>query len=393
MGKKILGINGLGRIGKLILWQFSAGREFDEIVVNLGREVGCSLEDLKRYIEKDSTYGSLDAAMFGMMSDRKINYEVDEKNNTITIDGLKIHILTTHRNPRDIDWKGAQIVVDTTGQFNKPNRSKNHPDGSLRGHLEDCRVKKVILSSPFKLEEGDVLPEDATMVVLGVNGHDYDPYKHNIISNASCTTTALAHMLNPLLHCFGAEAISSFSMSTIHATTGKQTVLDCVPKSGESDPCKNRSAMNNICLTTTGAAIALKEILPEMKQTPFTAKSIRIPLMTGSLVDLTVNVGCQKGLIKTAEDLNDLYVKFREDAQVSKYLKIEKKPTVSSDIVGSPFAAVVIAGSETEVITTSMQYESCKQQFKIFGWYDNEFASYVRMLRANILMVAHSIRY
>ena len=125
---------------------------------------------------------------------------------------------------------------------------------------------------------------------MGINDSDYDPRRHRIVSNASCTTTCLAHMMKPLLNAFGPQRILSASMATVHAATGSQQVLDRLPKAGKTDLRKNRSIMNNIILTTTGAAKALALVIPEMEQIGFIAESVRIPTATGSLIILVVNL-------------------------------------------------------------------------------------------------------
>ena len=182
------------------------------------------------------------------------------------------------------------MVVDTTGQFLDPTLPADHPSGSARGHLE-AGAEKVIVSAPFKIKgEGAPMPEDAITTVMGVNAHDYDPKRHRIISNASCTTTCLAHMMKPLINAFGAKRILSASMATVHAATGSQQVLDRLPKAGKTDLRKNRSILNNIILTSTGAAKALRLVIPEMEHIGFIAESVRVPVSAGSLIILVLGI-------------------------------------------------------------------------------------------------------
>ncbi|MBU2453687.1 MAG: glyceraldehyde-3-phosphate dehydrogenase, partial [Proteobacteria bacterium] len=266
-----LGINGLGRIGKLSLWHHAGRKYFDTIVINVGREVGNSFQDIIHYIERDTTYGRLDSFLHGYQA-KPVIREVDEVNALMTVNGIKVKILRQNRNPKDIDWAGhnAKIVVDTTGQFLDPSLGADEPKGSIRGHIE-AGAQKVIASAPFKLKEGVAMPEDAVTTVMGINDKDYDPLRHQIISNASCTTTCLSHMIKPLIDYFGIERILSASMATVHAATGSQQVLDRLPKTGARDLRKNRSIMNNIILTTTGAAKALQLVIPEMSTIGFIA--------------------------------------------------------------------------------------------------------------------------
>ncbi len=398
-----LGINGLGRIGKLTLWHHVARKYFTEIVVNTGREVGRSLEDLASYIEKDSTYGRLSTYLYGYKGGRVIE-ELNEKEGTMRIDGVKVKVLRESRNPKDIKWKdeGVRLVVDTTGVFRDPQAEADSPKGALRGHLE-AGAEKVILSAPFKLKDKEKgFPEDSVTVVYGINTEDYRPEKHRLISAASCTTTCLAYMVKPLLDHFGADRILSASMVTVHAVTNSQSVLDKPPKAGAKDLRKTRSVFNNIILTTTGAAEALALVIPEMKRIGFMAESVRIPTTTGSLIVLVVNIQDESLENRiTREVINDIYRRGAE-GPYKPYLVFTEEQNVSTDIIGYPQAAAVIEGAETHTRTAIARVDltkacagiskediskiSCAQveipitQAVIYGWYDNEYGSYVVML-------------
>ncbi len=218
-----LGINGFGRIGKLAVWHHVARKYFDEIIVNIGRHAGTSLEDIAHYAERDSTYGLLRGFLYGQKAEPLID-TLDEKSGSMTIDGVKVRFLRSSRNPAEINWReyGVKLVVDTTGQFLDPTLSPDHPKGAARGHLE-AGAEKVIVSAPFKIKDkGKPMPDDAITTVMGINDNVYDPRCHNIISNASCTTTCLAHMIKPLLNTLGPKKILSASMATVHAVTGSQ---------------------------------------------------------------------------------------------------------------------------------------------------------------------------
>ncbi|NWH03685.1 type I glyceraldehyde-3-phosphate dehydrogenase [Desulfobacter latus] len=409
---KILGINGLGRIGKLTLWHHVGRKFFDEIVINVGREVGTGMDDLVHYIERDSTYGRLEAFLHGSRAESVIT-DVDPESGTLVVNGVKIKILSTDRNPKDIAWadNNVELVVDTTGQFLDPNLESDAPKGSIRGHLE-AGVRKVIASAPFKLKQGAVIPDDAVTTVMGINDKDYDPVRHCLISNASCTTTCLAHMIKPLLDAFGVNRLLSASMATVHAATGSQQVLDRLPQAGKTDLRKNRSIMNNIILTTTGAAKALQQVIPEMANIGFIAESVRIPTATGSLIILVINL--QEELDKPPvkrELINRIY----EDTakkQADGYLIFTDKQNVSSDIIGTPRAAAVIEGHETHTRTACLSIDLAHMQgldkemlenindrvcaiqvtqAVIYGWYDNEMASYVNMLGDRTVTVAESM--
>ncbi|QER41964.1 glyceraldehyde-3-phosphate dehydrogenase [Thermodesulfobacterium sp. TA1] len=392
-----LGINGLGRIGKLTLWHHIARKYFDEIVVNVGREVGTSFSDIASYLEKDSTYGWLPVYLYGHKGKRVIE-NLDEKEGTMYIDGVKVKILRTSRNPKEINWReeGVKLVIDCTGKFRDPNADPEGSKGAVRGHFLGG-AEKVIVSAPFKVKEKEKgIPEDAVTVVYGINEEVYQPNKHNLISAASCTTTCLAFMVKPLLDYFGVDRILSASMVTVHAATSSQVVLDRLPKEGTKDLRRMRSVFNNIILTTTGAAEALSLVIPEMKKVGFMAESVRVPLTTGSLIILTINI--QDESIENHIDrelINNIY----KEAAATKYkdfLIFTTEQNVSSDVIGYPKAAAIIEGSETHTRTATAKVDICKAlpevgtvcthveipitQVVVYGWYDNELGSYTNML-------------
>ena len=396
-----LGINGLGRIGKLTLWHHVSKKYFREIVVNTGREVGKSLADLVHYIVRDSTYGSLPMYLHGCKAGEVIQ-NVNDTDGSMTIDGIKITFLKKARDPREIGWKnhGVALVVDTTGQFLDPTLSADVPKGSVRGHLE-AGAARVIVSAPFKIKDkAQAMPHDAVTCVQGINEHDYDPARHKIISGASCTTTCLAHMMKPLLDVIGAKRILTASMATVHAATGSQQVLDRMAKPGATDLRKNRSILNNIILTTTGAANTLALVLPQMKQIGLIAESVRIPVTTGSLIILVVNIQEDASRASISRQvINDIYRQAAASAQG--YLVYTDEQNVSGDIIAMPKAAAIIEGHETHTRTaevtvdierlSGIKPELLKElkdaeigiplsQAVIYGWYDNEMGNYVHML-------------
>ncbi len=408
----VLGINGLGRIGKLTLWHHAGRKSFDHIVINVGRDVGKGFEDIVHYIERDTSYGRLDAFLGGFQGGPVIS-DVDSEAGTLKVNGVNVTILRNQRNPKDIEWAdhGVELVVDTTGQFLDPNMPADAPGGSIRGHLE-AGARKVIASAPFKLKQGAQMPEDAVTTVMGINDTDYDPTRHVLVSNASCTTTCLSHMVKPLLDYFGIDRVLSASMATVHAATGSQQVLDRLPKKGAKDLRKNRSIMNNIILTTTGAAKALQLVIPEMGTIGFIAESVRIPTATGSLIILVMNF--QEELDKDPIRRELIQSIYRDAAQKNEngYLMYTDKQNVSSDIIGTPRAAAVIEGHETHTRTGSINInlEHMKgidkdvleqvqdhvgsiqvTQAVIYGWYDNEMGSYVNMMGDRTVTVADSM--
>ncbi len=408
-----LGINGLGRIGKLTLWHHVARGYFAELVVNIGRQAGKGLEDIARYIERDSTYGSLGKYLLGFKAGRVIE-NLNEEHGTMVVNGTPVRVLRKDRNPKDISWKscGVPLVVDTTGKFLDPTAPPDFKGGSIQGHLSGG-AEKVIASAPFSIKEKSApIPEDAKTVIVGINDDTYDPKKHRMISGASCTTTCLAFMVKPILDYFGADKILSASMVTVHAATSSQEVLDRLPDAKGKDLRKNRAVFNNIILTSTGAAKTLALVIPEMKRIGFITESVRIPTSTGSLIVLVMNI--QDESLEhpiNREKVNGIYRQAAE-GYMNRYLMFSPHQNVSSDIIGIPRAAAIIEGNETHTRTAHICVDLSKipnlpkgsftgdgpcvvevpvTQTVVYGWYDNELGSYTNMLGDLTVKIAESM--
>lgn len=408
-----LGINGLGRIGKLSVWHHVARGYFPELVINIGREAGGGLEDIASYIERDSTYGYLGQYLHGHKAGRVIE-NLNEEHGTFEVNGIPVTILRKDRNPKDLPWRsmGVPLVVDSTGKFLDPTAPPDQKNGSIQGHLE-AGAKKVIVSAPFKIKDKALsMPKDAATMVIGINDDHYHPNQHRMVSAASCTTTCLAFMVKPLLDYFGADKILSASMVTVHAATGSQEVLDRLPDPKSKDLRKNRSIMNNIILTSTGAAKALGLVIPEMKRIGFIAESVRIPTSTGSLIILVMNIqdeSLEHPINRVS--INQVYRKASE-TYMSKYLLYSNRQNVSSDIIGTPYAAAVIEGEETHTRTAYICVDLSKvpglppealpkegprpteipvTQAVIYGWYDNELGSYTNMMGDLTVKIAEGL--
>jgi glyceraldehyde 3-phosphate dehydrogenase len=219
-------------------------------------------------------------------------------------------------------------------------------------------------------------------------------------------------MMKPLINHFGAKKILSASMATVHAATGSQAVLDRLPKAGKTDLRKNRSVMNNIILTTTGAAKALRLVIPEMEQIGFIAESVRVATATGSLIILVLNLQDElSGESIRRERINAVYRQAAAD-DPQHYLHFSEEQNVSGDIVGLPKAAAIIEGHETHTRTAEVTIDLERlpgldasllaavkdpvvrvpvTQAVVYGWYDNEMGSYVHMLGDRTLSVAESL--
>ena len=399
-----LGINGLGRIGKLTLWHHVARRHFGRIVVNVGREVGPSLDAVCAVIERDSTYGSMHRFLFGVSAEPCIHV-ADRERGLLEVAGVPVNVLQVARDPKEIGWRehGARVVVDATGVFNDPTLAEEHERGALRGHLA-AGAEVVLNSAAFKIKDKSrSVPDDAPTLIYGINHQRFSPGRHRLLSAASCTTTALAHMVQPLLARLHVSNVMTASMSTVHAATNTQSVLDTVPKAGAKDLRKSRSVLNSIILTSTNAAAALERVIPEIRQVGFMADSVRVPIPTLSLIILNVTFQSQMRPDGSSSIdgalLNDAYADAAAGAQKGALVYSEQQ-NVPADVIGMR-AAVVIEGAETHTRTSFVQIDLAQvpgvdpaalvgltsptievpvTHAKIFGWYDNEYGSYTNLL-------------
>jgi glyceraldehyde 3-phosphate dehydrogenase len=408
--QRTLGINGLGRIGKLVLWYHLGRDDFDRLVVNVGRPVGRSLAAIVQYIVKDSTYGPLHRFLHGQSGvlDMRV---VDEDRGLISAYGKEIVVLREDRDPKDIPWReyGVFLVVECTGSFRDPYAEADSGRGALRGHLA-AGARTVVQSSPFKSrQKGLPLPDDAIMLIHGINDYQYDPAKHTLVSAASCTTTALAHMMRPLLERDLTRNMITAGMSTVHAATNSQPVLDAVPKAGAADLRKTRGALNNVVLTSTNAAAALEQVMPEIARVGFMADSVRIPTSSVSLIILNVTFQSEAlpdGTVSVERDAVNAIYQEAAQGEARGLLRFSEEQNVSSDMLGEN-AAVVIEGVETHTRTGFMDLvvpcrypdpETAQEtvrvpltHVKIFGWYDNEMGSYTYRLGELTTHVAKSM--
>lgn len=399
-----LGINSLGRIGKLSLWHHVERKYFQRIVVNVGRKIGTDLEAVCSVIEKDSTYGSMHRFLFGVNAEPCVRI-VDRDAALLEVGGVPVKLLQDARNPSDIGWRdhGVRVVVDATGAFGDPTRPADDARGSLRGHLA-AGAEKVVNSAAFKLKDKTrAAPEDAPTLIYGINHDLFDPTKHHVISGASCTTTALAHMVKPLLDHLPESTVVTASMSTVHAVTNSQSLLDAVPKADATDLRRTRSALNSLILTSSNASAALEVVIPEIREIGFMGDAVRVPLATQSLIILNLTFQ------STIEDdggssidrhlLNGIYGQAAGGSQKG-LLVFSDQQNVAADVMGMK-AAVVIEGHETHTRTGFLDVDLGKipdigaelrgklastrihlpvTHAKVFGWYDNEYGSYTNLL-------------
>lgn len=313
-----VGINGFGRIGRNFFRAIEASGADIEIV---GINDLTDNETLAHLLKYDSILG-------------RLGKDVSQDDKSITVGGKKIAVLS-ERDPGALPWGdlGADIVIESTGHFTDATKAAAHIAGG---------AKKVIISAPAS-------NEDVT-IVMGVNHDQYDAAKHNVISNASCTTNCLAPMAKAIDDAFG---IDHGLMTTIHAYTNDQVILDFPHK----DLRRARAAAINMIPTSTGAAKAIGLVLPQLKG-KLDGYAMRVPVPTGSATDLTAVLN--KDVTKA--DLNAV-VKAAAEGPLKGILKYTEDPIVSTDIVTDPASCIFDAGL-TNVIGRTV---------KVVGWYDNEW--------------------
>jgi|TARA_B110000116_G_scaffold24924_1_gene19132 glyceraldehyde 3-phosphate dehydrogenase len=321
MAKTKVGINGFGRIGRQVFRTISE-RHGDTLEVVAINDLGDAATNAHLF-KFDSTYGRYAGT-------------VEAKDGALIIDGRNIASFS-ERDPSQIKWAdvGVEIVIESTGFFTDATKAAGHLTGG---------AKKVIISAPAK-------NEDLT-VVLGVNDDQYNPSSHNIVSNASCTTNCVAPMAKVLHDNFGIE---SALMSTIHAYTNDQKILDQV----HDDLRRSRAAANSIIPTTTGAAKAVTLVIPELKG-KIDGMAYRVPVITGSVTDLTVKLTKNASLA----DVNEAYREASMKGSLHHILGYSDEPLVSVDYIGNPNSCTI------DSLATSAVGDGF---VKVVGWYDNEW--------------------
>ena len=314
-----VGINGFGRIGRNVL-RAARGREseFEIVAVNDLMDIGTAAH-LLRY---DSVH-------------RRFPGTVEESGDGLVVDGKAIRVLA-ERDPSALPWNdlGVEIVVESTGRFTGRDDAGKHLTAGAR---------KVLISAPAK--EPDIT------ICMGVNDGEYEPDRHHIISNASCTTNCLAPMAKVLVDSFG---VDRGFMTTIHAYTNDQHVLDLPHK----DMRRARAAAVNVIPTTTGAARAIGLVIPDLKG-KLDGFSMRVPVSDGSATDLVATLQRET----TRDEVNDAMRAAAENGPLADVFRFTDHPIVSGDIVGDP--ASCIFDSLLTMVNGNL--------VKVVGWYDNEW--------------------
>jgi len=331
-----VGINGFGRIGRLVYRATMGNPNLDIVAVNDITDA----KTLAHLLKYDSVHGVLES-------------EVKAEGNSIVVDGKKIQVFA-EKDPSSLPWKklGVELVVESTGKFRTADDVKKHIDAG---------AKKVLISAPAKGSGGSVLN-----IVLGVNQDKYDP-SAQVLTIGSCTTNCLAPIAKVLNDNFG--IVRGF-MTTVHAYTADQRLLDAPHK----DLRRARAAAAAIIPTTTGAAKALSLILPELAG-KLDGVALRVPVTTGSIIDLT----CELSKDVTVEDINNA-MKEAASGAMKGILQYTEDPIVSTDVIHNPHSSIFDALS-TMVMGKNLA--------KVFSWYDNEWGFSVRMVEMLELMSKH----
>jgi glyceraldehyde 3-phosphate dehydrogenase len=332
-----IGINGFGRIGRCVVRALYE-RKITELEV-AGINDLTDTRTLAHLLKYDSIHRGFTAA------------SVSHSEKAINIGGKDIAV-TAIKDPKELPWKsqGVDVVLECTGLFTDKAKAV--------GHVE-AGAKRVIISAPAK-------GQDMTLV-MGVNHDQYDPSKHQIVSNGSCTTNCLAPIAKVLLDNFGVE---QGLMTTIHSYTNDQSLLDLPHRKG--DLRRARAAAVSMIPSTTGAAKALSEVIPELKG-KFDGLAIRVPTIDVSLVDLTLTT--QKPV--TVEAINAAMKKAAESGPLKGFLYYTDEELVSSDFIGHPGSSIFDA-TQTKILGD--------RYAKVFSWYDNEWGFANRMIDLALLM-------
>src|SRR5579864_3364319 len=330
-----VGINGFGRIGRNIYraaWDLKP--DFEIVAVN---DIG-DARTFAHLLKHDTALGTFAPA-------------VHTEGDAIKVDGHDVRFLS-HRDPAELPWKdlGVDVVIESTGLFTDATKA--------RVHIEKGGAKKVIISAP-------ATNQDFT-VVMGVNHEQYDPKKHNVISNASCTTNCLVPVAKVLHDSFGIER---GMMTTVHAYTADQRLQDLPHK----DLRRARAAADNIIPASTGANRAVAEVLPELAG-KFAGMAFRVPMLDVSVVDLTVQLTRKT----TAEDINAAFDE-AASGQLRGILAVSHEELVSSDFKGNPNSSIVDAP-----LTLMLGGDWAK----VVSWYDNEWGFSCRMIDLITFMAA-----
>lgn len=334
-------INGFGRIGRLFFRQAYNNKNLKIVAIN---DLG-NIENLAYLLEYDSVYGRFEGS-------------VNVQGNSLVVDGKKILVLQ-ETNPAKIPWKklSVDIVVEATGAFNSYKKAQVH---------REAGAKRVVITAPSKDEDTD----EAKTVLMGVNEHEAATC--SLTSNGSCTTNAVAAVVQVLDEALGVEKAI---LTTTHGYTASQKLVD--GPSNRSDVRRGRAAAQNIIPSTTGAAKTVGKAIPKFKDT-FDGMALRVPVIAGSIADVTL-VTKKK---TTEKEVNALFEKAAKSARWKGILATTTDPIVSTDVIGEPYGAIIDLNF-TNVVDGDL--------VKVLSWYDNEWG-YVATLVKHVEAVAAAVK-
>lgn len=351
-------INGFGRIGRAA---FKIALTKPEIeIVGINDLAGARI--LAQLLKYDTAYGILDKEV-GVESDgvytnikdnkgEKDFFKLSGTKNYLVVDGRKT-LITAEKEPSALPWKelGVDVVLECTGRFTDNDSSAAHLTAG---------AKKVLISAPAKGDKTQIY-------LMGVNEDKY--FMNELVSTASCTTNCISPVVSVMHNKF--KVLKSV-MTTVHAITAEQNVVDGPPPARHPDMRRARASGHNMVPTTTGAAKATTEVIPDLKGM-FDGIAIRVPIITGSLADITMVVGKKT----TVDEVNNAFLEAKNSARLKNVLDANFEPIVSSDIIGNPYSAVVDL-SMTKVVDGDL--------VKVLAWYDNEWGYSNRLVEMAILV-------
>lgn len=336
-----LGINGLGRIGKLSLWHHVSHKHFSEIVIDTSAETRHELKEL-------TTGKDMMGADSAMLTTSRFPY-----------------------NSREISWQQnrGRLVMDTTGVFTVPTAKIVVIGSTLRGHLQ-AGAKKVLVSPPVKTTlKGPGMPEHAVPTAMGIHEENYDVSRHTVVSTATCTTSWISSTKDPRIEHGGAKSFPSASMVTVHAAPGSQQVLDRLPDTEVADLEKNPIAPDKIPPTTTNAAKPLTLVIPEMNTIGFMAESAGMPIGCDSPI---IPGATRHDAVDSSRQHFEIITIPRESAASNHHRKFSRTTTRLADPTSTQGVRQALYSEHT--------LPAPVPQSVIYDWYDNELGRYTNLL-------------
>ena len=426
---KILGLNGFGIIGKLILGYFLKAKYFNQIIVNLAPEDNTSIQDIPNVVENEPFFDSLINQIKTQDPDDNQDLSIQSMagmDDTFLINNIFLKFLKTSGDPCKIEWLkyGVRTVVETTDKFLDPTESGYPPGGSIQGHI-DSGAERIVLTSPFRIKRSDLLYRgykniDWATIVVGINDHVYDPRFHRFISTASPIMVFVAHMLKPLLNCIGPKNLLSVSVTKVCSIEEFYKDLhekQNIAKDRPIDFMDERNSAPFFYVTSIAIEDTLRELLPDLVEKGLIAESLGIRNLSGTLIILVANIAnlhvqhrfTEQSKVKNY--INDIY---REAAQIfpNGYLRCDDTLDSSETIYQTSRPIISIQTQKTHTRTAEIQIDLKGElreeldeflesrdyinripitQAVIYGWVEHEKWSYIRTVADNVINIDQSI--